>query len=358
MTFSHPDTPWLLLDTRRCKRNINRMVNKMAAGNCTFRPHFKTHQSADVGEWFREQGVEAITVSSVSMGHYFASHGWRDLTIAFPFYPAMIPGLQELQTKAALRLFVNSPDHIKKLDSDLKEPFSYYIEIDPGYGRSGIPFEEQERIEELVLAAERSSKATFHGFYIHDGRTYRCSGKEEVLNRIQPSVDILLELKKIYPHAKISLGDTPSASLMDDVSFLDECTAGNFVFYDWTQVQIGSCTPDDVALYVNIPVAQIKKESRTGILHGGAVHLSKDFVDEASGRNFGQMVLYSKEAEISVLDGYIGAISQEHGTIQPLPAEFSEDWVTVIPAHSCLTANLHNAYITENGKTLNKRILS
>lgn len=358
MTFPQPNTPTLLLDTRRCKRNISRMVNKMTAGNCTFRPHFKTHQSAEVGEWFRDLGIDAITVSSVSMGRYFASHGWQDMTIAFPFYPAMIPGLQELQTRTALRLFVNSPDHLSMLDSALDEPFFYYIEIDPGYGRSGIPFGEQGLIEELVRAAEKNSKATFHGFYIHDGRTYRCSGKDDVLKRIQPSVDILLGLKSIYPNAKISLGDTPSGSLMEDVSFLDECTAGNFVFYDWTQVQIGSCTPDDVALFVKIPVAQIKKESRTGILHGGAVHLSKDFVDEVSVKNFGQMVRYDKEAEITVLDGFISAISQEHGTIQPLPKEFSDDWVTVIPAHSCLTANLHDTYITENGETLNKRILS
>src|SRR5690625_7975414 len=107
---------------------------------------------------------------------------------------------------------------------------------------------------------------------------------------------------------------------MDDVSFLDECTAGNFVLYDWTQVQIGSCTPDDVALYVNIPVAQIKKENRTGILHGGAVHLSKDFVDEEAGRNCGQMVIYRKETEITLLDGDIGSISHINVDIRALPA--------------------------------------
>ena len=350
--------PVLLLDTNRCKRNISRMTKKMADANCSFRPHFKTHQSAEVGTWFRDSGIEGITVSSPSMAHYFAAHGWNDMTIAFPFFPAMIPDLQELQNSVKLRLFVNSTSHLKLLHSSLKEPFSYYIEIDPGYGRSGIPSSEHALIDDLISAADDLPNANFHGFYIHDGRTYQCRGKSDVLDTIQTSIDILLELKSTYPQAKISLGDTPSASLMDDMSILDECTAGKFVFYDWTQVQIGSCTPDDVALFVRIPVAQIKKEIQTVILHGGAVHLSKDYVPAGSGKNFGQLVAYRQEDTLQVRDEYISAISQEHGTIHPADEHFSDEWVTVIPAHSCLTANLHDSYITDDGAKLTKRILS
>ena len=75
--------PTLLLDERRARRNIERMARKAAAAGLRFRPHFKTHQSAAVGDWFRAAGVDAITVSSVDMGLYFAAHGWRDLTVAF-----------------------------------------------------------------------------------------------------------------------------------------------------------------------------------------------------------------------------------------------------------------------------------
>lgn len=358
MKYTDLTAPVLLLDTNRCKKNINRMAKKVADGNCEFRPHFKTHQSAAVGEWFRELGIQGITVSSTSMASYFASHGWHDITIAFPFFPAMLSDLQALQSKTQLRLFVNHTDHLKLLSSGLNQPFSYYIEIDPGYGRSGIPYTDKELIDELVAASEKHPNANFHGFYIHDGRTYQCSGKKEVLDTIQPSVDILSDLKRTYPDAKISLGDTPSASLMDDLSILDECTAGNFVFYDWTQVRIGSCTPDDVALFVRIPVAQIKKESNTAIMNGGAVHLSKDYVSADSGKNYGQLVNYRQHEHISVRSEYISAVSQEHGTIHPIHENFKDDIVTVIPAHSCLTANLHDSYITENGEKLTKRILS
>ena len=56
--------PTLILDKEVCLRNIERMAEKAKAKNLLFRPHFKTHQSATVGEWFRDAGITAITVSS------------------------------------------------------------------------------------------------------------------------------------------------------------------------------------------------------------------------------------------------------------------------------------------------------
>ena len=75
------DQPALLLDDDIARRNIDRMVVKAARNQVIFRPHFKTHQSAEIGEWFREKGIEKITVSSVEMAEYFANNGWRILPL-------------------------------------------------------------------------------------------------------------------------------------------------------------------------------------------------------------------------------------------------------------------------------------
>ncbi len=63
--------PTLLLDETRCRRNIQRMADKARANHVRFRPHFKTHQSAQIGAWFREYGVEVITVSSVEVVRFY-----------------------------------------------------------------------------------------------------------------------------------------------------------------------------------------------------------------------------------------------------------------------------------------------
>ena len=70
--------PALLLDKEQVFSNIDKMASKAKATGVKFRPHFKTHQSAEIGNWFRDFGVTAITVSSLDMAIYFAKHGWAD----------------------------------------------------------------------------------------------------------------------------------------------------------------------------------------------------------------------------------------------------------------------------------------
>ena len=80
-------SPGVLINEDQARANIRTMAEKARRAGAVFRPHFKTHQSADVGRWFADEGVAAITVSSVAMAEYFAAHGWDDITIAFLLNP-------------------------------------------------------------------------------------------------------------------------------------------------------------------------------------------------------------------------------------------------------------------------------
>lgn len=46
---------------------MNSKANTHKAG---FRPHFKTHQSLEIGSGFKETGIKKITVSSFTMAYY------------------------------------------------------------------------------------------------------------------------------------------------------------------------------------------------------------------------------------------------------------------------------------------------
>src|SRR6056297_3145541 len=102
-------TPTLLLDSTKCKQNISNMVQKANEHKVAFRPHFKTHQSLEIGQWFKEKGVEKITVSSVSMAQYFAQD-WDDILIAFPVNIREIDEINQLAEKKKLHLLVESTD--------------------------------------------------------------------------------------------------------------------------------------------------------------------------------------------------------------------------------------------------------
>ena len=351
--------PRLILDEFRCKRNIKKMAQKAKELNIELRPHFKTHQSIHIGRWFRELNIKGITVSSVDMASYFTSDGWNDITIAFPFFPLQIPALKKLERQASLRLFINRPEDVELLSNHLQNPFKVIIEIDPGYGRSGIHYQNLTHITELIDACKLSGKSSFHGFYIHDGRTYQSNSVEQVLKSSQVAVDILTRLNEHFPDASLMMGDTPSASVRNEFGPVTELSPGNFVFYDWMQVQIGSCSIDDVALYCLLPLAQKFQNGEKAIVLGGAVHLSKEYINDKSFKSFGQAVEHS-DSNVKMIEGtYISALSQEHGTLNISNASFAESpTIMICPIHSCLTANLYDHYYTTSGNIIEKRILS
>lgn len=140
------------------------------------------------------------------------------------------------------------------------------------------------------------------------------------------------------------MGDTPSCSLKEDLSDADEIRPGNFVYYDLMQEKLGSCHMQDIAVSVACPVTGIYPERNEIVIYGGAVHLSKEYLEE-DGKYFGLAVLYDNEGWSSPLPGTrLVSISQEHGVIRTTPQFLSSikhgDLLGILPVHSCLTANL------------------
>ena len=98
--------PALIVDEQRARENIRRIAERAASSGVRYRPHFKTHQSTQVGRWFRDYGVNCITVSSLSMAAYFADDGWDDITVAFPVNVRESRLIGELAGRVRLNLLV------------------------------------------------------------------------------------------------------------------------------------------------------------------------------------------------------------------------------------------------------------
>jgi len=116
--FDQIQTPTLLINEKQTRDNIKWMVEKAARNSIRLRPHFKTHQSAEIAGWFREQGIQQCTVSSISMAGYFARHGWQDITIAFPVNPREMTTLKQLrETISTLGLLVECSEIVERLEA-------------------------------------------------------------------------------------------------------------------------------------------------------------------------------------------------------------------------------------------------
>ncbi|MDZ7693840.1 MAG: alanine racemase [Balneolaceae bacterium] len=163
-------SPTLLLDEEICRANIQRMVEKAERHALTLKPHFKTHQSAAIGEWFRDEGVRSITVSSVQMAEYFAEHGWNDITIGFPVNIREVEMLKTLSEQIdTLSLFAYNDYALDALEKNLRTPVQIYIEIDTGANRSGLAPHQPEEISRIKNRIESSANMQFKGFYSHPG---------------------------------------------------------------------------------------------------------------------------------------------------------------------------------------------
>jgi len=180
--------PSLILDKEKVLRNIEKMVNKAKNSGVKFRPHFKTHQSAKIGEFFKEQGVSSITVSSVDMAKYFSKHGWRDITIAFPVNLLQIDEINDLAERITLNLVVESKESIHFLGENLKFPVNTWIKIDVGYKRTGIPANNVDLVVELAKEIEKSNNLSFGGLLTHSGHSYHASSINQIKKIYQDTV--------------------------------------------------------------------------------------------------------------------------------------------------------------------------
>ncbi|MBU3926821.1 MAG: alanine racemase, partial [Bacteroidetes bacterium] len=130
--------PTLLIDSKKVLNNILRMKQKADEGGVVFRPHFKTHQNLHVAEFFRQEGVSKITVSSVSMAEEFAGQGWKDITIAFPVNLLEMSQINQLAQNIQLNLLVDSLFTTRFLDQHASNHLTVLIKIDTGYHRTGL----------------------------------------------------------------------------------------------------------------------------------------------------------------------------------------------------------------------------
>jgi len=353
------DTPTVVVDEQRARANIAAMAAKAARYGVRFRPHFKTHQSVDVGRWFADAGVTAITVSSLKMARQFATAGWSDITLALLVNPRQLAQLGELAWELARRggglgLVVDTPEAARAVRHVIGDTAPLWIKVDTGYGRTGVAWDDKARLKSIA------DSAACQGLLTHAGHSYHTEASllpglfAETARRLavaRSATGRLLE---------ISVGDTPTCTAVETFEGVDEVRPGNFVYHDLMQLDQGVCAPEQLAAVVACPIVALYPDTGRVVLHGGAVHLGKERLD---GPVFGRLGTATKHglgaplAEAPLVD-----LSQEHGIVQVAPSDFDRlfgslrtgDVLPVWPVHACLTCDLHERFITATGKPLER----
>ncbi len=349
-------SPTLLLNKKICDSNLRQMKAKADKLGLRLIPHFKTPQSKIIGQWAKNHGIEEISVSSVKMAHYMRGMKWKSIHIAFPFNTREIEALNKLSSTDYISVQLVNLETTTFLTKHVAYNVSFFIEIDAGYGRTGVKNDDFNLIDAILAIADKNSKLNFKGFYIHPGHSYYTS-VQGVYKETLAAVKLLKELYKIrYPDLVIRCGDTPGSSMNQEFGSIDELGPGNFIFYDLTQAQIGSCSREDIAVALAVPVVDINYLTRKILVHGGGVHLSKDFIHKPDGtKHYGEVVNLTESGwVIPANPSYVEKISQEHGTIQASDELINQvsvgDLIGILPIHSCMTADCMRGYLSTEGE--------
>lgn len=340
------------------------MARKADRNKLSFRPHCKTHQSAEIADWARDFGVHAITASSFPMARYFAMAGWKDILVAFPFQPGEMENLIDISGRCRLSILVDSPAALPFL-FHIPNRVEVYVDVDTGYGRTGIRTENPELIEQILVKMEGNPHLEFRGFYCHAGHSYKARdrGESDAIHR--KALGDLGGLKKLFGQyaPRILYGDTPNCSLQEDFGEVDEITPGNFFFYDLVQHSLGACRLDEIAVALECPVAGRYPAGDRILIHGGGIHFSKESLGHNQSRIFGRLTKRTENGwSMQEEERYLTGLSQEHGIMEPCGKLIREvnigDRLLFLPVHSCMTANLMREYLTLDGTritTLNTR---
>ena len=145
----------------------------------------------------------------------------------------------------------------------------------------------------------------------------------------------------------VSIGSTPAMSAVRDLTGVTEARPGNYVFYDFTQVQLGACEVRDVALTVLASVVSSQPGAKHSVIDAGALSLSKDpgpawLEPPTYGEIFSDYATGELSADVRVV-----SLSQEHGILSAaLPVG---ERVRVLPNHSCLVVPHFDRYVHVRG---------
>lgn len=314
------------------------------------RPHAKTHKCIEIARIQIDVADPCLTVSTLAEAQYFMDAGFKDICWALPLAPCHIDSALDLSRQCPnFSVLLDHMDTFRALSQRAAArsiAIGVWLKVDCGYHRAGLQPADPHAIR-LAAALQNSPWTRFEGLLAHGGHSYGARTLEERRQVAHEERDQTLAMAQILRQndivvPRVSIGSTPTLHSAEHLDGIDEIRPGNYIFYDRSQVSIGACSPDEIAVDVLSTVIGVYPERHTAIIDAGALAMSKD-IGEGSA-DYGEVLDIHGQAIPGIR---LMSLSQEHGKIiaesgVSLPPIHSK--LRIRPNHSCLTAALFGEY--------------
>ncbi len=361
MQLTELPTPQVLIDRDRLMANIKRMQTVATSGGLTLRPHTKTHKSPRIAKWQLEQGAAGICCAKVSEAEVFADAGISDIRLPYPINPFSATRVMALMDRVKLSLAIDHPTVAEQWSEAMcayDRQLDVLVKVDVGYQRCGIAPEMTQAVAFLSHVTTLPG-LRLRGLLSHAGQCYDVGSAEELAAVAKDEAETLRTLADGARQAEvkideISVGSTATAMLSASEPDLTELRPGNYVYYDRSQVAIGSASLDDCSLSVMATVVS-KPASNRIVLDCGSKTLTSD-TGRGMVRPVGYGAVFSTLDETTPDDSLqITRLSEEHGVVEVQNGATGlepGDRVRVLPNHSCVVSNLVDAVQLVDGWTV------
>jgi D-serine deaminase-like pyridoxal phosphate-dependent protein len=360
VTLRDLPTPRVVVDFPRLQRNIANMAALAKNANVALRPHAKTHKSPVVARWQIEAGAIGVCCAKIGEAEVFVEAGIENIRVPYPVHPSNADRVLRLIDRADISIIVDDEsvargwaERIHRADREL----DVLVKVDVGFHRCGVDPSAPDVVERIVRIADLRG-LHFRGLLSHAGHSYLAGSTDDIKRIAITEIELLGNLADQLRTRgvgvdEISVGSTPSARFIALQPGATEMRPGNYVFFDRTQVGLGSATFDECAMSIIATVVSHPAADRL-ILDCGAKTLAID-----GARGFGAFAGYgaifpSLDATSPDPSLVIERLSEEHATVRVTgrsPLKIG-DRVRVYPNHACVVTNLMDELLLVDGDTV------
>jgi len=358
-------TPFVTIDHARVRANIATMQALASSAGVRLRPHAKTHKSPVIARWQIEAGAVGICCAKLAEAEVFADAGITNIRVPYPVNPVNADRVRAMLSRGVELSIIVDDARVAggwseaMAGSALK--LDVLVKVDVGFHRCGVDPESPRAIETIKEVSSLPG-LNFRGLLSHAGHSYTAASVHDIAAIAEQEIMILRTLAAQARSAgitieEISVGSTPSSRFIKMQTGVTEMRPGNYVFFDRTQVELGSTPLEQCAMHVIATVVSRPVASRV-IFDAGSKTLTTD-----TARGFGAVTghgLVFPDLDTTMPMGSIAIerLSEEHAVARVLPdcPLRPGDRVRIVPNHACVVTNLANELLLVDGGDVVERI--
>lgn len=355
------ETPCIVIDMEKTKRNIQKTQKAADENHCKLRPHIKTHKMPLFARMQVEAGADGITCAKVSEAEVMADGGLDDIFIAYPLVgkPKIRRAIALQKKVKRLILAVDSMECAIPLNEAAKEAgvtLEVRLEVDTGAKRTGVMREYAVQLAKQVM---QLSNLNLTGIYTFKSLVYKdeptldkvIAGKEEgelmeQLVTAMKKADILIQ--------DISAGSTPTGEEVAKTGKVTEIRPGTYIFKDFMLCKEGAAVFEDIAAryYATVVSTPCKEYA---VIDGGTKTFPMDILLDTEPYHYPGYALVEGNDDLQ-----LRRMNEEHGILTSKKGDTGlkvGDKIVLVPIHVCTAINMQNWVYIDYGNCLEKEVV-